>query len=80
MAPARASGINPRAVLVDRGGMQLIENRQFKPVRQVTLPLQLPQKLLDHISRDDDDNDRLQAVISLRQYLNTPGDLGHGHG
>ena len=57
--PASAR-INPGAVVRDRRGLQLIQQRQFQAVGQVPCPSSLPEELLDHAARNDHHDDRLQ--------------------
>ena len=71
--------VNPRAIFGDGCGLQLIEQRQLKPIRQIPLPFQLTQKFLDDVSSDDHDNDRLQCLLGVGQHLNAPNDLRHRH-
>src|SRR5690349_13384228 len=53
VARAERLRIDPGAVLVNGGGAQLIEHRQFEPVSEVALTFELAEKLLDDISRDN---------------------------
>src|SRR5436190_14670131 len=53
VSPTRRLRINPGAILTDLGRLQLVQQRKFEPVRQVTLSLKLAQKLLDRAARND---------------------------
>src|ERR1035437_946162 len=54
LAAARA-GINPRAVLFDDRGLQLVECRDFDPVGEITLPFELTEEFLDRLALGEND-------------------------
>ena len=76
---AQDLGINPGAVVGNRGGMQLVQQRQFEAVGHITFAFELAQKLLDRVAGGDDDDDGLHVASSMGHALDAPDNLRDGH-